>query len=448
MLATFGAGLMFLVRHFRTDARSDLLLAGLGLGLAFGTKWYGVSSVAALLAVWAAVWLWTRRPVGVLCRNLVLLLAVIAPAGGFWFVRNLVETENPVFPTKVALGGSTIFDAPRDFIRDCGGYTLLGYVDAPDVWRHFILPDFRDNFGLPGLLLAVGLVLAVLLIIRGRRTVRPIARSRATPSLLVVTAVVLAVVYAATPYSAFGLENEPDLVGANTRWLLPALMAAAGVTAWAVGRLGPLRPAVELLVLVAAVDGARRGFSEPLARVLVAGIALTALGAIVAGALYLADRRGVPARRALAALGAVIAVAVAGAAYPRQRAFHEGRYAADDPVIAWFSQHTEKREVGLAGVWTTAGLSPVLPAFGPRLENPVSFVGRYVRGQLREYERRESFLDAIGRGGYDVLVVGKGRYGECRVPGRQGDERRWAIQAGFERLAESDRLVLFRVRPG
>ena len=148
--------------------------------------------------------------------------------------------------------------------------------------------------------------------------------------------------------------------------------------------MGAFRPAAELLLLAAVVEGARRGFSEPLATVLVAAVALVELGLAVAGALHLADRRGVPPRHALGALGAAVAVALAGVAYPRQREFHEGRYAEGDPVIAWFSQHPERRKVGLAGVWTTAGLSPVLPAFGPRLENAVSFVGRYVRGQLRE----------------------------------------------------------------
>lgn len=448
MLATFGAGLLFLLRHFRTDARSDLLLAGLGLGLAFGTKWYGVSSVPALLAVWAGVWIWARRPLGALLRNLGLIVAVVIPAGGFWFLRNLVETENPVFPTKVALGGTTLFDAPRDFIRECGGYTLLGYIDSPGIWRDFILPDFRDNYGLPGLLLAAGFVLAVLLAIRGHRSGRLPARSRVAPPLLALAAAVLALVYTATPYSAFGLENEPELVGANTRWLLPALLATAGLAAWAVGRLGALRLAAELLLLVAVVEGSRRGFAEPLSRVVAAGGALIASGLVVMGVQRLAERRGVESLHALAALGAIVAVVAAGAGYPRQRAFHEGRYAEGDPVIAWFFQHPGQREVGLAGVWTTAGLSPVLPAFGPRLENPVSFVGRYVRGQLREFERRESFLMAVRRGGYDVLVVGKGGYGECKVPGREGEERTWARQAGFERLAESDRLVLFRVRPG
>lgn len=442
MLASFGAGTLFLLRHFRTGRHSELLLAGLGLGLAFGTKWYAVSSVPALLLVWAGAWVWARRPLRVLVYNVALVGGTITISGGFWLVRNLVESGNPIFPTKLSLGGLTLFDAPRDFIRDCAGFTIFGYLDAPQIWRDYILPDYRDNYGLAGLALVGGLVLGLLLIVYAWRTGRtPHTRSRVAPALIGLGAVVLAVVYAITPYSAFGLENEPELVGANTRWLLPALLLASAFAAWAGGRLGGWRHAFELLVLVAAVDGSRRGFSEPRATVLMAAALLLALALL----LVLALRRGPLRARTLVLFGALAVGVTAAGAYPRQRAFHETRYAEGDPVIAWFAEHPAQRAVGLAGVWTTGGLSPVLPAFGPRLENRVAFVGRYERGQLREYERRDEFFGAVRRGGYDLLVVGKAGYGECRVPGREGDERLWVGQAGFERIAESDRLALFRV---
>ena len=54
MYATFSGGLLFLLRHGRTGVRAELALAGLGFGLALGTKWYGVSSFAVVLIVWAA----------------------------------------------------------------------------------------------------------------------------------------------------------------------------------------------------------------------------------------------------------------------------------------------------------------------------------------------------------------------------------------------------------
>ena len=61
--ATFTIGALFLARHARTGLRSDLLLAAVALSIAFGTKWYGLSSVAVLVAIWTAARLLdTRRP--------------------------------------------------------------------------------------------------------------------------------------------------------------------------------------------------------------------------------------------------------------------------------------------------------------------------------------------------------------------------------------------------
>jgi hypothetical protein len=54
MWTTFACGVLFLLRHARSGRRSDLVLAGIGLGVAAGTKWYGVSSVPVVLAIWAA----------------------------------------------------------------------------------------------------------------------------------------------------------------------------------------------------------------------------------------------------------------------------------------------------------------------------------------------------------------------------------------------------------
>ena len=59
-LATLAAGLVFLIRHARSDRGAELVLAGLALGLSFGTKWYGSTAVAVVLVVWVATRLLTR----------------------------------------------------------------------------------------------------------------------------------------------------------------------------------------------------------------------------------------------------------------------------------------------------------------------------------------------------------------------------------------------------
>ena len=55
---TFAAGALFLARHARTQRTSDLVLAGVALGVACGTKWYGLSSIGAALVLWVALRLW------------------------------------------------------------------------------------------------------------------------------------------------------------------------------------------------------------------------------------------------------------------------------------------------------------------------------------------------------------------------------------------------------
>ena len=444
MLASFGSGLLFLLRHFRTGRRSELVLAGAGFGIAFGTKWYGVSSVAVVVAVWAVASLVAGRPWRSLARDGAVVGTGIAALGGFWLVRNLVESGNPLFPVEVKVAGLTLFDAPRDFIRECGGFRIVDYLGSPGAWPDFILPAWGENYALGGPLLLTGAVLAVLAVLGAGRG----AAAGGRVGALLVGAILLFVAYAVTPYSAFGPEGRPVLVGANARWLLPALLVAAALFAGAAGRLGRVRPLAEAAGLAAVVDGIRRG-DVPLGLMAKGGL-VVALLAGVAGALVLMHRRGgtrSPSRRAaMAAAAALVLVAGAALGHARQRTFNDARYAEGDPVIAWFAREAPAdHRVGLAGVWSVSGLAPVLPAFGPRLGNDVAYVGRFHDGQLREWETRPEFAAAVARGGFDLLVVGKGSYSGCRVPGSGTDETAWAAAEGFRRLAESDRLVLYRV---
>ena len=104
--------------------------------------------------------------------------------------------------------------------------------------------------------------------------------------------------------------------------------------------------------------------------------------------------------------------------------------------------------MGLAGAWGVNTLSPVLPAFGPRLGNHVDYVGETVDGQLREYEDRERWASAVRRGRFDLVLIGRGGYGEgCPVPGSESDDDAWARAEGFEAVAQSAHLTLYRV-PG
>jgi hypothetical protein len=442
MLFAFVTGMLFLLRHARTGLPSDLVIAGLGLGVAFGTKWYGVTSVVAVLVVWAAVALLARRPPPRVIREGAALLAMIAAAGGIWLVRNLVESGNPIYPQRVDAFGVTLLPGPDGLILDRVGYTVAGYLDDWEVLGDVILPGFARQLGLMGALCLVGVVAAVVLAARGARR-RPRDPLDVATLALAAVVVLICALYAITPGSAFGEEGEPVQAFTTVRWLVPAPLLAAALAAAAAARLGRARIVFELAALAAVADGIRRGVGVPLGSALPVAFAL----ALLAGAGWAVyrhrERLAEPIRRRRLALGVAVAAAVTVAAVAagrfQQQRFAEEGYTPFDPTLAWLEQNAPAgRRVGLAGIWDVNGVSPVFPSFGPRLRNDVVYVGPWIEELLREYDRRRPFVEALRRGGYDLLLVGRGQ-----PPRPSVAEERWAMSAGYRRVAESPRLALY-----
>lgn len=429
VLAYFGvtAGLLFLLRFARTERRSDLVLAGLGLGLAVGTKWYGAPGALVLLVVLAGC----RRLAGAQWRaqvgDLAVLGGVVAATGGIWLVRNAVELGNPVFPKKVAPFGVTLFDGPRDLIAERAGFSIADYATDPDVL-----------FGkLPGQIHAgVGwLALAALLLAAGCALVARRRRDRRAAALLAAAAA-LALVYALLPYSAFGARGDPALAYVSTRYLVPALIPLALAAAWAAGRTRA-GIAIEVALAVAAVTALSPAFgplrADPLATasvlVLAAGLALWAAA------------RFVPARAHGAALVAVLAIAtVGGLAYARRSGERVDRtgYAEFDPAFAAIEAAGPGVNVGLSGLWSDTGFPPIWPAFGPRIENEVRFVGVLRDGWMTPPRDAVEFARLIRARGDDLLIVGRGRSPRAHVR-----EQDWARAAGLVPVTRSPRLLLY-----
>lgn len=106
MAAEVLAGWLFAVRFLRTKSAVDGVLTGAAFGLAAGTKLLAL--LPAAIAVLVALWLLVR------CRGRVLrgvgggALAAVAVSVP-WYVRNWIETGNPVYPFQVVLGGTVLF---------------------------------------------------------------------------------------------------------------------------------------------------------------------------------------------------------------------------------------------------------------------------------------------------------------------------------------------------
>ena len=461
MLFGFATGACFLLRHRETGSRADLVLAGLGLGLAFGTKWYAVWAVAIVLAVWAGGSLLERRGAGAVARDGAVLCGLVALAGGIWMLRNLVESGNPVFPVEVSPLGLTIFDAPRDTVRESAGFTLLHYVGDAGVWSEFIWPQLRRLLAWPSILIAVAAFAATAYLtfrpsprlrLRGRTGQEPLPRREILAVALCGIALLFA--YLVTPYSAGGPEGYPFLVAADARYAVPALLAGAAAAAAVAPASRVLAVVLGIATPFALIDGARwsaGGGSEaasvdPLTWggvIVVAVLAALAWPAFAARASAARTRIGStrPALLAGAAAVALLLVAVAGRVVEDR--YNDHRYTGADPALDEFAAAAaEGVDVGLAGLWDDAGISPVLPAFGPRYGNRVAYVGRDDGDVLRRYTTAPAFAAALERGGYDLLVIGRGRPEAPEVP-----ELRWAEEAGYAPVAESDRLVLLARAP-
>jgi hypothetical protein len=421
------------LRHARSGARSDLLLAGLGLGIAFGSRWYGVAAVAVVIGIWFVARLAFERRIRLAVTDLAWIAVPVALAGGIWLIRNWAESGNPFFPVRVDPLGVTIFDAPADRVRALVGFSLADYLGNGGVLSDFVLPALKIQLGFVGAALGLGVIGTAVV------ALRPASPDRARVLALAVATAGLVAVYLVTPYTALGLRNLPYELGANVRYVIPAMIAAAPVVAWGLGRCpAGVRIALEALLVVLALDGIRRGVDVSAADAL-AGAAIVATAGMLAFSIVTAQRRGHVAWTAgLAALTAAIVVV---GARSTENTFLEHRYISVTPTLdaALARAAGGETNIGLAGAWPVTTLSPVLALFGPELDNRVSYVGDTRDGLLYPYEDAASYGAALDRGGYDLVMVGHEK--PLAFPLRDLDT--WTREAGYVEVAADGNFTLF-----
>ncbi len=456
-LSTIAIGLTFLLRNERTKRRSDLVLAGLALGLAFGTKWYGVTSVAVVIAVWAVrlalarfrsarqrLVAWGRAARSWLSDTALVLGAILA-GGGFWLLRNLIESGDPLYPKAISIFGVQLFAGSRGDVVDRLGYTIANYLGDPGILRRDVYPAFKVLVGFGGLVLLAGVVLAGALGYTSRRHERRggeradgLAGSPVRPgTLLMLTAITIGicVVYAITPGSAYGPHGAPIYTFVDVRWVMPALVVAAALCASAATLTGRGGLVLELAALIGIADGIRRA---PGLRPTPALIAI-AVAATVAGVVVLTWRSAGARRRLRTAPGAACVIAatlaiVLFAGFFDQRSYQRAGYGRYDPVFAWVEQHAPTgARIALTGN-ATSGLGDVLPLFGPRLGNVVVYVGDHVRHSVELPSSERSFALELRRGRFGLLVIGLGDAGSTVA---------WAERAGYRPVVRSSNLELF-----
>ncbi|MGI8513004.1 MAG: hypothetical protein ACR2NH_10320, partial [Solirubrobacteraceae bacterium] len=316
----------------------------------------------------------------------------------------------------------------------------------PDILRTYIWPGLRLELGISGLVIGLGVLTAIgLAAWTLRRAPRRPARAHAALGVGVLTLLV-GVMYTITPGSAYGPKDFPADSSTTIRGPIPAMLVGAAATAWAASRLPrPARVVAELAGVIAVIDALDKPPDVPLRTAVPVALALAVLA--TAGVLIarrLRDERPLPGWTRPLAIGAGVAFLAAGLAVGcfQQKRFLEIGYARLDPTFAWIQASPSTHRVGIAGLASLDGTSPVLPAFGPRLRNRVAFIGPKVRESLGAYSTEAEFLAAVRRDDYDLLLVGRGLDPK---PNRRSE--RWVQATGFRLVAESRRLALYARPP-
>ncbi len=302
-------------------------------------------------------------------------LAALA-GGGYWYLRNLVHTGNPL-PWIDGIGPISL-PAPGQALGGREGHSVLGYLTDGAVWWDWFLPGLHDGLWLVWPLFVAGALAGLVLCCLGRG---------ANPPLRIAGAVGLAAALAwlIAPTSASGPEGMPRGFESGLRYLAPALVL--GLALLPVTR--PFRQRISYRVAARSSFMSHSGTKDE--RAVGRG------GAVAAG------------------LGLALIAAVA-VGYPVQRHYLENRYA--DPsftapglndAFAW------ARDVSNVRIATTS--TRQYPLYGTNLSNEVEFVGiKRPHGGFVAPSTCRQWRRLLNAGNYDYVVTSRDRIEPNRPP--------------------------------
>jgi hypothetical protein len=416
-----------------------LLIAGLAMGLALGTKLTIAGPTAAMaVAVPLIVDPGFRR------RALGIFVGGVAITAGIWFLRNLIHSGSPLPWLQDA--GPIDLPGPGRGLEGRDDYSVAHYIfENPDVdvWKDF----YKAITNL------LGPVWFVLLPATALGAILAVWRPRsAAVRLSGAVAIAGAIAYLFTPLTAAGPEGDPLAFGINLRYLVPAFALGLALVPLE-PRLTPERARLPLLIggiaallLVSLYSDSAYIWDEPFASKPWAALIGVALVGIPVG-LALVGR----VRPLLAAGGAaVLLLVLAAVGWERQDDYFAHRYerAEDfrfdlDDAFAW-AKETSGERIAVAG---TSGAYNQYGLYGDRLGNHVQYVGQTgPGGNFTRIENCPDFREALNDGDYDYLVTTPDLDLNNPVRARTSPERGWVQDdPAAEQVLLVGRVAVFRL---
>ncbi|MBS1878257.1 MAG: hypothetical protein JST31_01970 [Actinobacteria bacterium] len=413
-----------------------LAVVGLGAGLAAGTKLNFILPAAVLV-----IGLVVLAPRGRRWRALAAAGLAALAGCGYWYLRNVVHSGNPL-PWIHHLGPISL-PAPAQALGGREAHSVLGYLTDGSVWSDWFLPGLHHGLWIVWPLLALGAVAGLLL------ALVPLARR-----------VWLSFVNQGMTkdnHTAAGLTKD-NHAGAAGVLAVAGLVGLASALAWLVAPTSASGP-----------DGMPRGFESGLrylAPALVLGLALLPAAppfrkrlASLATAPWLSfvnqgmtkdnhtaaglTKDNHAGRRLGVAALALGLVAVVAAGYAVQRHYLASRYKNPsfttpglNAAFAW------ARGVSGARIATTS--TRQYPLFGTDLSNRVQYLGeRTAHGGFEAPPSCRAFVRLLNAGDYDYLVASRDRIEPGKPP--FPPQARWAERGGAEVVLRKPPTVVFRL---
>ena len=212
-----------------------LMVTGLAAGLAGGTKLNFLLPAAVFVVGLALI-----APSGTRWRAFAASGLAALAGGGYWYLRNLVHSGNPL-PWFGHIGPISL-PAPEQALGGREGHSVLGYLTDGSVWSHWFVPGLHDGLTVLWPLLVVlalaGLALnlvpsrpssgssAALAVADPISAREPLSLAPERQLLRVIGLAGLAAVLAwlIAPTSASGPAGEPRGFESGLRYLAPALI--------------------------------------------------------------------------------------------------------------------------------------------------------------------------------------------------------------------------------
>jgi hypothetical protein len=395
-----------------------VVVVGLAAGLAAGTK-LNFLLPAAVLVLGLAI----AAPVGRRWRGLATAGLAALAAGGYWYLRNLIHTGNPL-PWFDHLGPISL-PAPDQALGGREGHGVLGYLTDGSAWSDWFLPGLHGGLTLLWPLLAAAALAGLLLclvqprgsFVSGDATEEPRGwrGAPADPALWIagLAGAAAAVAWLIAPTSASGPDGMPRGFESGLRYLAPALVLGLAILPAA------LLPRVARWRGTPMAAGAR-GASEHMGE----GRRDRTRGPLVAAALVLL---------AAIALG-----------YPVQRHYLQNRYA--KPTFAAPGLNAAfKWANAISGARIATTSTRQYPLYSTDLTNQVQYIGeKRPNGGFVAPSTCKQWRRLLNEGHYDYVVTSRDRVERGKPP--YPPTTRWTEGPGATPILRTPPTAIFKLK--